>query len=548
MQPPSGCDKEKGIGLALSGGGFRAAFFHVGVLARLAEMRLLHQVEVISTVSGGSIVGVLYYLRLKRLLETKADAGITDEDYLDLVADVERRLRSGAQKNVRARVFANLVKNAEMLKPSYSRSDRTGDLYDRFLYKEAWGLPRPSRSLGREEQIALRELLIQPAGAENFDPDCDNAGRRHKVPILVINATALNSGHNWRFEAVRMGETLPVDPERSATIADVDKNMRLQQAYFDTVATPPEPGLPRVPDDHQKFPLAKAVAASAGVPGVFHPLSISGLYQDIRVQLVDGGVQDNQGVQALHDQGCSQLVISDASGQMQDKDRPGPFAPLVLLRSSSIARDRIRDEQLVAAVGGGAALMHLRSGLEAESVPPSGNPEDARQPGANLDGPPTYFGVDRVVQDRLAKVRTDLDYFSDREAASLELDGYLIAEASERLDELATDPPLTQEWQFGSMQEAMTTPDDPYKKELGAAQKVFFRSLWLKPATAGPIGLTLLAVLALAFCALLGLFDDLLGWSWPLRALLSIAVLGPLALWVWANLKPRMPWLYFRRP
>jgi len=50
------------LGLALSGGGSRAAFFHIGVLASMAEVGLLRQVEVISTVSGGSIVGALYYL------------------------------------------------------------------------------------------------------------------------------------------------------------------------------------------------------------------------------------------------------------------------------------------------------------------------------------------------------------------------------------------------------------------------------------------------------------------------------------------------------
>jgi NTE family protein len=41
------------LGLALSGGGFRSAFFHVGVLARLAEADLLRKVDVISSVSGG---------------------------------------------------------------------------------------------------------------------------------------------------------------------------------------------------------------------------------------------------------------------------------------------------------------------------------------------------------------------------------------------------------------------------------------------------------------------------------------------------------------
>src|SRR5690606_1350559 len=42
------------IGLGLSGGGFRAALYHIGVLAKMAEFDLLKDVEVISCVSGGS--------------------------------------------------------------------------------------------------------------------------------------------------------------------------------------------------------------------------------------------------------------------------------------------------------------------------------------------------------------------------------------------------------------------------------------------------------------------------------------------------------------
>src|SRR5262249_34311358 len=56
------------VGLALSGGGFRASFFHLGVLARLAELDVLRHVEVLSCVSGGSIVGAAYYLMLRRMI------------------------------------------------------------------------------------------------------------------------------------------------------------------------------------------------------------------------------------------------------------------------------------------------------------------------------------------------------------------------------------------------------------------------------------------------------------------------------------------------
>jgi NTE family protein len=51
---------EPGIGVALSGGGFRAALFHIGTFWRLAELGVLPDLTRISSVSGGSIFsGVL---------------------------------------------------------------------------------------------------------------------------------------------------------------------------------------------------------------------------------------------------------------------------------------------------------------------------------------------------------------------------------------------------------------------------------------------------------------------------------------------------------
>jgi len=46
----------QGIALCLSGGGFRAALFHLGALRRLNELGVLTRVDVITSVSGGSIV------------------------------------------------------------------------------------------------------------------------------------------------------------------------------------------------------------------------------------------------------------------------------------------------------------------------------------------------------------------------------------------------------------------------------------------------------------------------------------------------------------
>ena len=52
----------KRIGLALSGGGYRAATFHLGTLQKLDQMGLLNDVDVLSTISGGSITGAAYCL------------------------------------------------------------------------------------------------------------------------------------------------------------------------------------------------------------------------------------------------------------------------------------------------------------------------------------------------------------------------------------------------------------------------------------------------------------------------------------------------------
>src|SRR6476659_3640747 len=51
--------RRHGVGLCLSGGGYRAALFHLGALRRLAELGVLSQVRTISAVSGGAIIANL---------------------------------------------------------------------------------------------------------------------------------------------------------------------------------------------------------------------------------------------------------------------------------------------------------------------------------------------------------------------------------------------------------------------------------------------------------------------------------------------------------
>ena len=55
-------DNRKRIGLALSGGGYRAAAYHVGTMRALHKLGILDEVDVISSVSGGSITAAYYAL------------------------------------------------------------------------------------------------------------------------------------------------------------------------------------------------------------------------------------------------------------------------------------------------------------------------------------------------------------------------------------------------------------------------------------------------------------------------------------------------------
>jgi len=63
--------------LALSGGGYRASLFHLGVLWRLNELGWLHKLDMITSVSGGSIVAGFLGMRWSQLKFEKGADGNT---------------------------------------------------------------------------------------------------------------------------------------------------------------------------------------------------------------------------------------------------------------------------------------------------------------------------------------------------------------------------------------------------------------------------------------------------------------------------------------
>ncbi|TBY61026.1 patatin-like phospholipase family protein [Rhizobium leguminosarum bv. viciae] len=151
---------EDGIGLCLSGGGYRAMVFHLGALIRLNEAALLPHISRISSVSGGSITAAYLGLRWKDLQFDKQGRALA----LYLVID---KIREMARTNVDAGAIIGGI-----LLPG-SISDRVAAAYDKVLFDKATLAALPEDTKG---------------------------------PRFVLNATNVQTGALWRFSKPFMGD------------------------------------------------------------------------------------------------------------------------------------------------------------------------------------------------------------------------------------------------------------------------------------------------------------------------------------------------------
>jgi len=479
------------FGLALSGGGFRASLFQIGMLAALAERDMLRHIEVLSCVSGGSILGAHYYLELRHLLQQKDDASITRDDYIQLVERVADKFLAGVQKNIRTRIGTDWFANLRMIfQPGYTMTTRLSELYQRHLYGR----------INDDGQRVLRKLQVRPKGDEECKPKYDNWKRANKVPVLILNATSLNTGHNWQFTTSWMGEPPAfIDSE-------IDGNYRLRRMYLETEA----------PAAHRDICIGDAVAASSCVPGLFMPLELRDLYEDeLTVRLVDGGVHDNQGVFGLLDQNCNVMIVSDASGQMTTVDDP-PDEPIgVLLRTISMLQARVRTAEYREIESRrrtgrlkSLLFLHLKQGLEVEDRdwvncrnPKQLNAEELHRQQAVL----TRYGILKRFQRLIAGIRTDLDSFNETEAFALMTSGYNMTtgniEAS--IQGVPLDP-QPHDWGFLQVADSLRDPNDTKLEQLLKVGAMGMLKIWelSKPLRTLKTILFGLIVLALIFAVL----------------------------------------------
>jgi predicted acylesterase/phospholipase RssA len=402
------------VGLALSGGGFRASFYHLGVLACLAERDILRDIEVLSCVSGGSIVGACYWLKLRqRLLNPEP---MRRESYVELVRELISHFQGAVRANLRGRVqpyVAEAIWRFLSDRRGALDPEKTADALEEYFYRPLWPGDGP---------IQMDQLAFSPTdhdavltGSEEFNPAKHNWLRAHKVPALILNATTVNTGHAWRFTPTWMGES-PWSIHESA-----DSIPRLEWSMYDKSAG-------------WQIRLARAVAASACVPMVFAPLRIGQYYgQGIEISLVDGGVHDGQGSVSLLASGCNVVLVSDACAQL--KLEPAPVPGLKGLKTSSLRfvdtlMERVRlanfadlEARRRSGLLRGLTFLHMKAGLDADVI----RLRFSQEAYALERTPLSPSGVRKDFQRALAEMRTDLDVFTPDEANGLMACGYQMA-------------------------------------------------------------------------------------------------------------------------
>lgn len=106
--------KERRIGLSLSGGGYRAAAFHLGTFRKLQDLGLLKKIDLLSCVSGGSIAGAFLC------------ANFDDPKVLDHL-----------EHFIKTKSIAVSSVIGGILNPFETRLDALAKSYERHLYGEA---------------------------------------------------------------------------------------------------------------------------------------------------------------------------------------------------------------------------------------------------------------------------------------------------------------------------------------------------------------------------------------------------------------------------
>ena len=91
--------------LSLSGGGFRAAFYHLGALHALATQGRLRDLKLLVTISGGSIAAAFF---LQEWLAVLRNGEVSDDELAQCALRAQQALFRKSRHNPRLRVMASM--------------------------------------------------------------------------------------------------------------------------------------------------------------------------------------------------------------------------------------------------------------------------------------------------------------------------------------------------------------------------------------------------------------------------------------------------------
>lgn len=305
------------FGVAFSGGGYRAATYHIGTLRALNDLSVLSKIDVLATNSGGSITGAYFTLCMKD--------GSFNYDFF------EKTLLLCLQKNTILKalfypsVLLGLFSIFGLIGLSYLVAIRLSIwlsvgliLCTVFLIIRYQFVLIP---LSKGIENAYRKIFFKNALLENLP----------NHPKLVMNATNVETGKLWSFSKDKMD----------------DYTYRFEF----------KPGIEFISG---RFPIARSVAASTCVPFAFSPVSIDKSfyldgndYRRIKPKLVDGGVYDNQGISKLIQENssynCDIVLVSDSGAGMSfNSNQRNVFS--LLIRMMDIFMLRIKNLQMISGV------------------------------------------------------------------------------------------------------------------------------------------------------------------------------------------------------
>ncbi|TDX11230.1 patatin-like phospholipase family protein [Flavobacterium sp. S87F.05.LMB.W.Kidney.N] len=269
------------IGLALSGGGYRAAAFHLGVFRKLNEMKILENLDVISTISGGSIIGTYYALNK---------------------GDFENFEKSFTQK-LQKSCIRKILLSTRFLTTSIILLG-----YVSFLLFDPLNLQLPKWLVNCLLLVLVVLLFIFPfkifpltklkiKAYKSIFFGKSTISDLPSKPLLAINATNLSTGTLFTFSRRKCSDS--------------------SYEYIKDGGKP-------IGFNCSKMPVAIAVASSTCVPVPFGPVEIDRIYFEsekdkfrVKPKLIDGGLYDNQGIHKLTQKNstysCDILIVSDGS-------------------------------------------------------------------------------------------------------------------------------------------------------------------------------------------------------------------------------------------